>query len=42
VDFARRRILDGAKPPGLGREVRAQGDRAMDLLETGLGGYAVR
>jgi AcrR family transcriptional regulator len=42
VDFARRRILDGATPPGLGREVRAQGDRAMDLLETGLGGYAVR
>ena len=42
VDFARRRILEGAKPPGLPREVRAQGERALALLEDGLGGYAVR
>jgi AcrR family transcriptional regulator len=37
VDFARRRILDGARPPRLGREVRAQAERAFALLEEGLG-----
>src|SRR3954447_11449510 len=42
VDFARRRILEGARPPGLAREVRAQGERAIALLEGGLAGYAVR
>jgi AcrR family transcriptional regulator len=42
VDFARRRILEGAEPPRLQREVRVQGERALDLLEGGLGGYAVR
>jgi AcrR family transcriptional regulator len=42
VDFARRRILEGAKPPGLAREVRAQGEAALALLQDGLGDYAVR
>jgi AcrR family transcriptional regulator len=42
VDFARRRILEGGKPPGLAREVRAQGEAALALLQDGLGDYAVR
>ena len=42
VDYARRRILEGAQPPGLAREVREQGERALALLESGLRGYAVR
>jgi len=42
VDFARRRILEGAEAPGLAREVREQGERALALLESGLAGYAVR
>ena len=42
VDFARRRILEGARAPGLAGEVREQGERALALLEDGLGGYAVR
>ncbi|MEY2440824.1 MAG: hypothetical protein QOJ46_250 [bacterium] len=37
VDFARQRILEGARPPRLGREVRAQAERAFALLEGGLG-----
>ena len=42
VDYARRRILEGAKPPRLARDVREQGERALALLEAGLGGYAVK
>jgi AcrR family transcriptional regulator len=42
VDFARRRILEGARAPGLAREVREQGERALALLQDGLGDYAVR
>jgi AcrR family transcriptional regulator len=42
VDYARKRILEGARPPGLARDVREQGERALALLESGLGGYAVR
>ena len=42
VDFARRRILEGGRPPGLAREVREQGERALALLDDGLRGYAVR
>src|SRR5215212_8354472 len=42
VDFARRRILEGARPPGLAREVREQGERSLALLDEGFGGYAVR
>jgi AcrR family transcriptional regulator len=38
VSFARRRIAEGARPPRLGREVRAQAERAFALLEQGLGG----
>jgi hypothetical protein len=36
VGFARRRIAEGARPPRLGREVRAQAERAFALLERGL------
>jgi AcrR family transcriptional regulator len=42
VDYARKRILEGARPPGLARDVREQGERALALLENGLGDYAVR
>jgi AcrR family transcriptional regulator len=42
VDFARRRILDGARNPALADEVRAEADLALGLLERGLGGYAIR
>jgi AcrR family transcriptional regulator len=38
VDFARGRILAGARPPRLGRDVRAQAELAFALLEQGLGG----
>jgi AcrR family transcriptional regulator len=37
VDFARRRILAGARNPELADEVRAEADRALALLERGLG-----
>jgi AcrR family transcriptional regulator len=39
VDHSRRRILAGARNPGLSRSVRAQGKRALSLLEEGLGRY---
>jgi AcrR family transcriptional regulator len=42
VDFARQRILAGARHPALADEVRLQADRAFALLERGLGGYAAR
>ena len=42
VDFSRKRILAGARNPGLSRAVRAQGKRALAVLEAGLGGYGVR
>ena len=38
VAFARRRIVEGARPPRLGREVREQAERAFALLERGLAG----
>ena len=41
VDFARGRIVEGARHPGLADEVRAQADAALTLLERGLGAYAV-
>ena len=41
VDFARGRILAGARPPRLGREVRAQAEEGFALLERGLGGGEV-
>jgi AcrR family transcriptional regulator len=42
VDFTRRRIAEGVRNPGLAREVRAQGKRALSALESGLGDYAVK
>jgi AcrR family transcriptional regulator len=39
VDYARGRILAGARAPGLRRQVRAHGDRALESLERGLGDY---
>ena len=42
VDFTRARILAGAAGPQLAREVRAQGEAAIEALETGLGDYALR
>jgi AcrR family transcriptional regulator len=42
VDHARRRVVDGARHPRLAREVRTEGERALALLEAGLGGYAVK
>ena len=40
VHHARRRVVEGARHPRLAREVRAEGERALTLLEQGLGGYA--
>jgi AcrR family transcriptional regulator len=42
IDYARERIVAGARHPGLAREVYAQAEDALALLERGLGGYAVR
>jgi AcrR family transcriptional regulator len=42
VDHARRRIVAGADPKSVAREVRARGKAALALLERGLGGYAVK
>ena len=42
IDYARQRVIAGARPPGLTREVRTRADRAVALLEQGLGEYAVR
>jgi AcrR family transcriptional regulator len=42
IDYARGRIVAGARNPGLDREVRAQGRRALRLLERGLGGYGIK
>ena len=36
VDFARRRVLEGARHPELADEIRAEADRALALLERGL------
>ena len=40
VTFARRRIVEGARHPRLSRDVVAEADRGLALLEQGLGGYA--
>jgi AcrR family transcriptional regulator len=42
VDYARRRVVTGARHPSLARDVRAQADRALARLEQGLGRYAVK
>jgi AcrR family transcriptional regulator len=42
VQHARRGMLAGRKPQALSRDVRERGRRAVALLESGLGDYAVR
>lgn len=42
VEFARRRVVEGARPPGLTRALRNRADRAVALLEGGLGDYAIK
>jgi AcrR family transcriptional regulator len=42
VRFARSQIVAGKRNPRLAREVRAQGERALAALESGLGKYAIR
>jgi AcrR family transcriptional regulator len=42
VAFTRGRVADGARHPRLAREVRAQAERALGLLEGGLGDYGAR
>jgi AcrR family transcriptional regulator len=42
VDHARRRIVEGADPKTVAREVQARGRAALTLLERGLGGYAIK
>ena len=42
VRHARRRVVEGARHPRLAREVRAAAERALDLLESGLGDYGAR
>jgi len=42
IDYSRRGIVSGARHPRLARDVLAQADRALALLEHGLGGYAVK
>ncbi len=40
VTYARTRVLEGAGQPRLARDVRAQAEQALALLEHGLGRYA--
>ena len=42
IAYVRRQVLAGRRNPRLGRDVRAQRERALDLLEAGLGRYAVK
>jgi AcrR family transcriptional regulator len=42
IDFTREKIVAGARHTALAREVLAQADDALALLEDGLGGYAVK
>jgi AcrR family transcriptional regulator len=42
VDFARARIVSGARHPAIADAVREQADRALALLRDGFGGYAVK
>jgi AcrR family transcriptional regulator len=42
VRLSRERVLAGATPNELQAELTAAGERALNALETGLGGYAVR
>jgi AcrR family transcriptional regulator len=42
VDFSRRQILAGVRNPILARRLRRHGERAVELLASGLGTYGVR
>jgi AcrR family transcriptional regulator len=42
VDYTRERVIAGERSPRLARDVRAQGERALAVLEAGLGGYAIK
>lgn len=42
IDYTRRRILAGAAHRQIARDMQARGERALALLESGLGTYAVR
>jgi AcrR family transcriptional regulator len=42
IAYVRRQVLAGKRNPRLARDVRAQGERALVLLESGLGRYAVK
>jgi len=39
LDSVRRRALSGQPNPSLARDVRLQAERALALLDEGLGGY---
>jgi MftR C-terminal domain len=41
IDYTRSRVVAGARPPGLAREVATQANDALALLERGLGRYAI-
>jgi AcrR family transcriptional regulator len=40
IHYTRRRLVDAGEPAGLAADVRGHADRALALLEHGLGGYA--
>jgi AcrR family transcriptional regulator len=42
IDYVRREVLSGVRAPEIAQRLRAQGERALALLERGLGDYAVR
>jgi hypothetical protein len=42
IDYARRRVVEGAKPVELARELPVRADRAVKLLERGLSDYATK
>jgi AcrR family transcriptional regulator len=42
VDYSRRQIMAGVRNPQLARRVRAQGRKALALVERGLADYAVK
>jgi AcrR family transcriptional regulator len=42
IEYVRRRVLAGASAATIGGELRAQGEQALGLLESGLGDYAAR
>jgi hypothetical protein len=42
IDYVRRRTLEGADAPEVGRELRREAKRAFARLERGLADYAVK